>query len=72
MRILLYISGCFLFFSCSNTENQRPSNLIDNGAEITILGNGNINKPVEVKAHMFSKSAVEKLEKAGGKAIYQC
>ena len=39
---------------------------------VKILGNGNINKPVEVKAHMFSKSAVEKLEKAGGKAIYQC
>ena len=39
---------------------------------VKILGNGNINKPVEVTAHMFSKSAVEKLEKAGGKAIYQC
>ena len=39
---------------------------------VKILGNGNINSPVEVTAHMFSKSAVEKLEKAGGKAIYQC
>ena len=39
---------------------------------VKILGNGNINNPVEVTAHMFSKSAVEKLEKAGGKAIYQC
>ena len=39
---------------------------------VKILGNGNINKPVEVTAHMFSKSAVEKLEKAGGKVIYQC
>ena len=39
---------------------------------VKILGNGNIDKPVEVTAHMFSKSAVEKLEKAGGKAIYQC
>ena len=39
---------------------------------VKILGNGNINSPVEVTAHMFSKSAVEKLEKAGGKAIFQC
>ena len=39
---------------------------------VKILGNGNIDKPLEVTAHMFSKSAVEKLEKAGGKAIYQC
>ena len=39
---------------------------------VKILGNGNINNPVEVTAQMFSKSAVEKLEKAGGKAIYQC
>ena len=39
---------------------------------VKILGIGNVEKPVEVTAHMFSKSAVEKLEKAGGKAIYQC
>ena len=39
---------------------------------VKILGNGNIEKPVEVTAHMFSKSAVAKLEKSGGKAIYQC
>ena len=43
-------------------------------ADITvkILGNGTMEKPIEVTAHMFSKSAIEKLEKAGGKAIYQC
>ena len=39
---------------------------------VKILGSGKIDKSVEVTAHMFSKSAVEKLEKAGGKAIYQC
>ena len=39
---------------------------------VKILGNGNIEKPVEVTAQLFSKSAVEKLEKAGGKVIYQC
>ncbi len=34
---------------------------------IKILGNGEINRPVVVKAHKFSKSAREKIEKAGGK-----
>ncbi len=57
-------------------DKVNPSVLIEKGvvkhAEIPvkILGNGNIDKPIEITAHMFSKSAVEKLEKAGGKAIY--
>ena len=38
---------------------------------VKILGNGNIEKPIEVTAHMFSEAAVKKLEKVGGKAIYQ-
>ncbi|MBC8257339.1 MAG: 50S ribosomal protein L15 [Candidatus Marinimicrobia bacterium] len=38
---------------------------------VKILGNGELNKPIEITADMFSKSAVEKLEKAGGKAIYK-
>ena len=42
----------------------------DNGVIVKILGNGTVDKSLEITAHMFSKSAVEKLEKAGGKAIY--
>ena len=42
----------------------------DNGIIVKILGNGKIDKPIDITAHMFSKKAVEKLEKAGGKAIY--
>ena len=38
---------------------------------VKILGNGDIKNPVEITADMFSKSAIEKLEKAGGKAIYK-
>ena len=34
-----------------------------------ILGDGTVKKPLEVTAHAFSKSAREKLEAAGGKAI---
>ena len=34
---------------------------------VKILGNGDITKKLTVKAHKFSKSAVEKIEAAGGK-----
>ena len=37
---------------------------------VKILGSGDIKKAVEVSADMFSATAVEKIEKAGGKAIY--
>jgi len=36
---------------------------------IKILGNGELKKKITVTAHAFSKSAVEKIEKAGGKAL---
>jgi len=35
---------------------------------IKILGDGELTKALTVKAHKFSKSAVEKIEAAGGKA----
>jgi len=38
---------------------------------VKVLGNGDITKAVEISADMFSKSAIEKIEKAGGKVIYQ-
>ena len=38
---------------------------------VKILGNGDLEKPVEIMADMFSKSALEKIEKIGGKAIYK-
>ena len=36
--------------------------------KIKILGNGSLTKKLTVKADCFSKSAIEKIEKAGGKA----
>ncbi|HDL17665.1 MAG TPA: 50S ribosomal protein L15 [Bacteroidetes bacterium] len=36
---------------------------------IKILGDGEWRKSIEIEAHAFSKSAVEKIEAAGGKAI---
>ncbi len=35
---------------------------------IKILGDGELNKPLNIKAHAFSISAKDKIEKAGGKA----
>ena len=35
---------------------------------IKILGNGTLNNVLKVKAHKFTKSAIEKIEAAGGKA----
>ena len=37
---------------------------------LKVLGNGDISLPVDVRADMFSKVAVEKIEKAGGKVIF--
>ena len=35
---------------------------------IKVLGNGNLEKNLTVQAHKFSKTAIEKIEAAGGKA----
>ena len=34
--------------------------------DIVVLGNGEVSKPLKVSAHRFTKSAREKIEKAGG------
>ena len=55
-------------------EEINPEILKDNGLirnfnkPVKILGNGDLTKKMVIKAHMFSKSAVEKIEKAGGSA----
>lgn len=36
---------------------------------VKILGNGDLTKKLNVSAYRFSKSAVEKIEKAGGKVV---
>ena len=37
---------------------------------VKILGHGEISKSLEVSADMFSKTAIQKIEKAGGKVIF--
>ena len=38
------------------------------GDGLKVLGNGEITRKIEVEAHIFSKSATEKIQKAGGQA----
>ena len=38
------------------------------GDGLKILGSGEITRKIEVEAHIFSKSALEKIQKAGGAA----
>ncbi len=40
-------------------------------ALIKILGSGELTKALTIHAHKFSKSATEKIEKAGGKAVIE-
>ncbi|OGS06441.1 MAG: 50S ribosomal protein L15 [Elusimicrobia bacterium RIFOXYA12_FULL_51_18] len=49
-------------------ESLVGKRLIKKGELVKVLGDGVINKKLTVKVHAFSKSAREKIEKAGGKA----
>lgn len=46
----------------------KEAGFIQKNDLVKILGNGELTAKIEVKAHAFSKSAVEAIEKAGGKA----
>jgi large subunit ribosomal protein L15 len=56
-----------------NGTEVTPELLVEAGIvkksddQVKILGNGEIEKNLTVKAHKFSKSAAEKIEAAGGK-----
>jgi large subunit ribosomal protein L15 len=53
-------------------DSFTPETLMASGAikklnaGLKILGNGELTRKISVKAHLFSKSAQEKIEKAGG------
>jgi large subunit ribosomal protein L15 len=50
-------------------EFLKEAGVIKNVVDgVKILGNGELNKKLTVKAHKFTKSAAEKIEAAGGKA----
>ncbi len=51
-----------------DVQTLKDAGFIQKNDLVKILGNGELTVKVEVKAHAFSKSAVEAIEKAGGKA----
>jgi len=57
-----------------NGTEITPALLLENGIikktndGVKILGNGELNKKLNIKANKFTKSALEKIEAAGGKA----
>ncbi len=60
-------------FAAGSTVDEatlRDSRLIQGRADrIKILGDGELTKKLTVSAHQFSKSAQEKIEKAGGSVV---
>lgn len=48
-------------------EDIYARGLCKNGAPVKILSDGEISQALTVEAHKFSRSAAEKIEKAGGK-----
>lgn len=50
-------------------EILRKNRLVRRKGPIKILSVGDLARPVTIHAKKFSKSAVEKIEKAGGKAV---
>ena len=53
-----------------NEESLIAKNIIKKQAPygLKVLGNGNISKPLTIQAAKFSESAIQKINKAGGKA----
>ena len=52
-----------------NTEDLVRAGLASKNDLVKVLGNGELTAALKVTAHAFSKSAVSKIEAAGGKAI---
>ncbi len=51
-------------------ENLKEKNLAKGSFDVLkVLGNGELTKKLKVSAHRFSKSAQEKIEKAGGETV---
>ena len=50
-------------------ESLKEKGLIKNSVNfLKILGDGDINVPLNIKAHAFSKKAIDKIKNAGGKS----
>lgn len=54
--------------STVDPEQMRSKRLVSGRLPVKVLGNGTIDKGLTVRAHKFSKSAMEKIQAAGGRA----
>ncbi|RKY39723.1 MAG: 50S ribosomal protein L15 [Candidatus Omnitrophota bacterium] len=52
-----------------DVQTLREMGLIKRKGKVKVLGKGEIDRPLLIKADYFSRSARQKIEKAGGKAI---
>ena len=50
-------------------EIMKERGLIKKPKAVKVLGNGDLTRAITVHAHKFSKSAIDKIEKSGGKAV---
>ncbi|MFQ5672239.1 MAG: 50S ribosomal protein L15 [Nitrospinales bacterium] len=50
-------------------ELMKAKGLIKKSGPVKILGNGDLAGALTIHAHKFSKSALKKIEKSGGKAV---
>lgn len=62
------LEKCFKAGAEVNPEAMVKARLVKRVELIKVLGDGELKKGLTVKAHAFSASAREKIEKAGGKA----
>lgn len=53
-----------------NPESIRAKAVLKGAYDVLkVLGNGDLTKVLKISAHQFSRSALEKIEKAGGQAV---
>ena len=62
-RLSLFSSGTEI-----TPEVLHKAKLMRKDGRVKILGDGDLKHPFTIKAHAFSRSALEKIKKAGGKA----
>ncbi len=63
-RLNLFASGAVV-----SPKTMKEANIVNkSNPRVKILGDGDLKHPLTIKAHAFSKSALEKIKKAGGKS----
>ena len=70
-EINIFVLNKFKDGSVVNIDEYKNMGISNsNKVKVKILGFGDLEKKLEVYANKFSKTALEKIEKAGGKAIF--